>query len=95
MRDPEFRGLVYVLLFFIALGTTFFHLAEGWTLVDSFYFTVTTLTTVGYGDLSPTTDLSKLFAAFFIIFGVAMLFGFIHKIVEHTTKRERAKNSLN
>ena len=31
------------------LGTVGFHLVEGWSLTDSFYVTVQTLTTVGYG----------------------------------------------
>ena len=36
----------------------------------SFYFSVATLTTVGYGDLHPTYDLSRVFTAFYLLFGV-------------------------
>jgi len=57
-------------LTFLGWWTTFYHLSEWWSWIDSFYFSVTTLATVGYGDLAPTKDSSKLFTVFFIIFGV-------------------------
>lgn len=33
---------------------------EGWSLVDSLYFTVTVVTTMGFGDLTPSHDVSKI-----------------------------------
>jgi hypothetical protein len=63
-RDPEFRGLFFLLLLFG--GTLFYRQAEGWSLLDSLYFSVITLTTVGYGDLYPTTDASKVFTILYI-----------------------------
>lgn len=56
----------------LAIGTIVFHRLENWTWIESFYFTVATLATVGYGDLHPTSDGSRLFAAFFILFGVSI-----------------------
>ncbi len=56
----------------IAIGTTAFHALEDWTWIQSFYFTVVTLTTVGYGDLHPTSDGSRLFTALFVLAGVAI-----------------------
>ena len=53
-----------------ALGTVGFHLIEGWSLVDSLYFTVVTVATVGYGDLHPAGGVGRLFAVFFIIVSV-------------------------
>jgi hypothetical protein len=50
-RDPEFRSLVFLVLVTLLGGTIFYSLEEGWSVVDSFYFSVTTLTTVGLGDL--------------------------------------------
>lgn len=61
---------IFVIVFFIILGTISFSILEGWTFSKSFYFSVATLTTIGYGDLHPTYDESRLFAAFFIFFGV-------------------------
>ena len=56
----------------IAIGTVAYRWLEGWSWVSSFYFTVCTLTTVGYGDLVPTTDLSRMFTAIYALAGVSL-----------------------
>ena len=50
----------------VALGSVaFFHLEE-WDAVESLYFTVYTVTTVGFGDLAPSPE-NRLFTACFIL----------------------------
>jgi voltage-gated potassium channel Kch len=44
--------------------------------VNAIYFSVVTLGTVGYGDITPTTDAGKLFTVFYIIFGLGVIGGF-------------------
>lgn len=77
----------------IVLGTIAFHLLENWTFIESFYFSVATLTTVGYGDLHPTYDLSRLFTAVYALFGVATTLGAFTVIatdrINHTATRMR------
>jgi len=53
---------VFILLGIIAVGTLSYHSMEKWRYLDSAYFTVATITTIGYGDFTPQTDavLSKL-----------------------------------
>lgn len=71
--DPDkYHILVAFLtvLFLIAGGTTIFHILEGWSIATSFYFSIVTLFTIGYGDLHPTTELSRVITAFYILFGV-------------------------
>ena len=63
-----------ILLTIIVIGTVGFHFIEGWSLLDSFYVCVATLSTVGYGDFVPYTKAGKLFAVSVIIFGVGMMF---------------------
>ena len=41
------------------------------------YFSVVTLTTVGYGDFAPQTDVGKLFAAVYVVVGVGILLAFV------------------
>jgi voltage-gated potassium channel len=66
-----------ILLAIFIVGTIGFHVIEGWSFVDSFYATITTLSTVGYGDFVPGTTEGKFFAVFIIIFGVGtMLYSF-------------------
>ena len=56
----------------IAVGTIVYHQLEHWSWVSSFYFSACTVTTVGYGDLTPTTDASRLFTAFYALIGVGI-----------------------
>lgn len=69
----QFRIAALALIFVLALGSVFYHYAEGWGWVDSLYFCVVTLSTVGYGDFSPTTTGSKLFTIFYILTGIGLL----------------------
>src|SRR5215510_12094573 len=54
----------------IAIGTVAFHLLEGWSILDSLYVTVQTLTTVGFGDLTPRSTVGRAFATVFMLVGV-------------------------
>lgn len=54
-------------LVIIAVGCIGFWLIEGFSLVDSWYFTTVLLTTVGYGDIVPKTHGGKLFATIYIL----------------------------
>lgn len=47
-------------------------LEEFTTSITFMYFSFTTLTTVGFGDLSPQTEYERLFGAFLLLFGVAI-----------------------
>jgi len=42
-------------LFAMACGAIGFHLIEGWSILDSLYAAAQTVTTVGYGDVTPAT----------------------------------------
>ena len=64
----------------IAIGAALYHWLEGWEWLDSFYFVVITLTTIGYGDLAPTTPLTKLITIFYGINGVILLLMFFDVI---------------
>lgn len=63
-------GIFFLVLVF---GTLLFHYIEGWNYVDSFYFTTTTVTSLGYGDIVPTTPLSKIVTSLFAIMGIALV----------------------
>jgi hypothetical protein len=68
----QLSAAISALIGMIVLGTVVYKFLEGWTWIQSFYFSVITLSTVGYGDLHPTTDVSRLFTAFYILLGVAI-----------------------
>ncbi|NNE29710.1 MAG: potassium channel protein [Saprospiraceae bacterium] len=62
------------LLFFSSLliGTFGYMLVEGYDLLESFYMTVITLSTVGYGEVRPLSDLGRVFTAFYILLNVGI-----------------------
>ena len=67
------RIVLMAVLGAIALGTVAFHLLEGWSILDSLYVTVQTVTTVGFGDLTPHTALGRAFATVFMMLGVGVV----------------------
>ena len=75
----------------LAVGTVLYHYLEGWSWISALYFTVVTMATVGYGDLHPTTDLSRLITIFFILFGVTIALASITFIGGQYLSRREAK----
>jgi voltage-gated potassium channel len=67
------RLVLLAVLAAIALGTVIFHLLEGWSILDSLYVTVQTVTTVGFGDLTPQTAAGRSFATVFMVLGVGVV----------------------
>lgn len=63
---------VAALTLLVLVGTMVMHWMEGWSWISAFYFSVTTLATVGYGDMHPTHDASRLFVAIYVIAGVTL-----------------------
>jgi len=72
------RIRIALIVFFLVVtgGTLLFHLIEGHDLVRSLYFTVVTMTTVGYGDIVPTTGVGMLLSVVTILAGVG-IFGLL------------------
>ncbi|HWF89098.1 MAG TPA: potassium channel protein [Pyrinomonadaceae bacterium] len=67
------RIVLLAVLAAIAFGTVVFHLLEGWSILDSLYVTVQTVTTVGFGDITPRTAAGRVFATAFMMIGVGVV----------------------
>ena len=67
------RISIALLIVFLLVGTFYFHYAEEWSYPDSFYFSTVTLTTIGYGDLYPSKDSTKIFVSIYAIFGIGLV----------------------
>lgn len=76
--DLHKKFIFAILIFLILLsgGTFVYSSIEGWSHLDSLYFTIITVTTIGYGDLAPQTDTGKIFTMFFSFLGIGMAFYF-------------------
>jgi voltage-gated potassium channel len=67
-------GPLLALVAMLAVGTLGYMLIEGWSLLDALYMTVMTVTTVGYREVHPLTDLGRLFTMALILSGVGAIF---------------------
>ena len=76
LKKPKYRALLIWMLLILLAGTLFYHSVEGWSWIDSLYFSVITLATVGYGDLAPTTLWSKIFTIAYIFIGFSVFVSF-------------------
>ena len=70
----RFAFLGAAILFVLLLGTVGFKVIEGWSLFDSFYMTLFTITTVGYSELHGLSQAGRVFNSFLIFFGVTTMF---------------------
>jgi voltage-gated potassium channel Kch len=85
------RVLIASTIGIIVAGTTFYRFVENFSWVDAYYFSVITLTTVGYGDISPQTDTGKIFTTFYILIGVGIITAFITNFAHYRMMRRAKK----
>ena len=96
-REHLFRlmGVIVVLVFGGAFGSTYFQ--EGQSFTDALWWAIVTLTTVGYGDISPTSAGGRLIGVVLMFFGIGVLGLFTATIagvfVEKRLRKERGMGS--
>ena len=92
---PKPTIVIPVLIFIILLfgGASIFSSLENWRYLDSIYFTVVTVTTVGYGDIYPQTDIGKVITIIFSFAGIGLALYFFSLIGKYLF-REQVKREL-
>ena len=80
-NDAELRAMAVLLVALMAGGTIFYRQMEHWSILDSLYFCVMTISTIGYGDFAPTTEMSKVFTIGYAILGIGLFASFVGKLV--------------
>lgn len=73
----------------IAVASLFYWYVEGWSYLDSVYFSVITIATVGYGDLSPQTALGKIFTIGYIFAGLGLFVAAASSIADSIIRNNR------
>ena len=86
-RREKVVGTLITVALLLVIGTLAYSYLEGWSLIESLYFSVATLTTVGYGDLYPTTDMSRLFTTGYLIIGVTVMLASLGEIGAYYMER--------
>ncbi len=74
LKRENFSRLVVIIGLIISLSTIGIYLAEpDVSLLDSLWWTIVTLTTVGYGDITPVTNIGRFIAVIDMMIGVGIL----------------------
>ncbi len=83
LNSPLYIGIAYLLIVII-FGLTYWINPNFWPrplgFIESFYFSVITITTLGYGDISPITDISRTLASLEALFGILLIGVFLNAI---------------
>ena len=92
-RNSSARPVLIYAVVIVLAGMFIFHWLEKWDYLDSLYFVVITLTTIGFGDFSPTTTLSKTITIFYGLNGIVILLVLFDLIrqVRKTELKSKAK----
>ncbi len=93
LRDPQSRALLALASALIAGGTLFYRRVEDLSWVDAFYFTIVTLTTVGYGDIAPQTTTGKLFTTAYLLIGIGILVALVSEVAGHVIRASADRRS--
>jgi len=89
----NFRILAAITFLVITLGSVFMHFTEKLSWVDSYYFAVVSLTTVGYGDIVPKTTNGKIFVTFYLLVGIGIIAAFASNLIRNAVARRIIKKS--
>lgn len=86
-NEHAYKVLTSAAVTVVATATVVYHWLEDWSWVDSLYFSVVAVTTVGFGDLAPTTDGAKLFTVAYILVGLGIIGLYLNARVEHARRK--------
>lgn len=91
----RFRVVLGVAAITLAIGMVFYHFVEKLRWLDALYFSVVSLLTVGYGDVTPKTDIGKIFTIFYLIMGVGIMGALVNAIIVRAIARREQKRKEN
>jgi potassium channel subfamily K, other eukaryote len=93
--NPSFRLIALLFLIYLISASTCFYFVENQMtgertnpILDAVYFTIVTMTTVGYGDLVPNSDVAKLLACAFVFLGMAVVALFLSKAADRLVEKQ-------
>ena len=92
---PSFKKVAIYLTVYLGVGAVIFYLVGNQVkgqktdgILDAVYFTIVTMTTVGYGDLVPNSDLTKLLACAFVFSGMALVGLILGKAADYLVEKQ-------
>ena len=70
---PKLKFLLAALAVLVLVGVAGFHYIEHWSWFDGFYMVLTTITSIGYGEIHPLSHVGRIFNSFIIVTGVGLV----------------------
>ena len=89
LSNKKYRPLVTTFFIMLGTGTVVFHYVEGWKWLDSFYYCVITLASVGYGDFTPHTDIGNIAAIIYIMTGLGTFLAFVQAFFDYLKENRK------
>jgi hypothetical protein len=92
-KEPVFKTLILTLALILLSGTVFYYQTEGWSLLDSFYFSFVSLIPTGVDTgLMPEATISKWFTMVYLVGGVGVMLMLLMKLGLAIIKFEKPGN---
>ena len=95
IEEYSYHLLVSASLIMIGTASIFYHLVEDLKWIDAVYFSVITVATVGYGDITPHTDAGKIFTVFYVLFGIGLIATFASTVVRRAGQKRLQNKTKN
>ena len=93
-RSTRVQALLLVCLLIASAQAALFARVEGWGFLDAFYFSVVSMSTVGYGDLTPQTPLGKMLAIGFLVIGIGVFVLTVSSIAQAVLREVLARDQV-
>ena len=87
------RTLLIVAIYFFVGIFGYMHIFENWSAIDALYFSVCTFTTVGFGDITPTSDASRAFTMIYAVLGVVLISTLVGEVMVDFAEASQQKFS--
>lgn len=81
-KSEETKGLLIVIFLTLISGALFYSTVEHLSLLNAFYLSFVTLTTIGYGDIHPVTDFGKVFTMLYSTVGIGLMTIFVATVAK-------------
>lgn len=91
LKDEETKALLFFIFILLLSGTIFFSTIEKMNLINALYLSYTTLTTIGYGDVYPITQIGKIFTIVYSFLGIGTMAVFISIVTKTFLNEQKRK----
>lgn len=93
MKTNNFNYTIGIAMVIVFLGSVIMSYVENISLGNALWWSMVTVTTVGYGDITPITPLGKIVASILMIMGIGFIGSLTSTLSTYFIKKEESKYS--